>query len=91
MLAFVLLLSFIFQQVNFSIFKLYQLKTTIAMFYIWLPMVDSNYRPLLYRSSALPTELIGNGRRTIGQIKIGSIAPHERMAFLPEPLARRGS
>ena len=44
-------------------------------------MVDSNYRPLLYRSSALPTELIGNGRRTIGQIKIGSIAPHERMAF----------
>lgn len=54
-------------------------------------MVDSNYRPLLYRSSALPTELIGNGRRTIGQIKIGSIAPHERMAFLPEPLARRGS
>lgn len=37
------------------------------------------------------TELIGNGRRTIGQIKIGSIAPHERMAFLPEPLARRGS
>ena len=27
------------------------------------------------------TELIGNGRRTIGQIKIGSIAPHERMAF----------
>lgn len=44
-------------------------------------MVESNYRPLLYRSSALPTELIGNGRRTIGQIKIGSIAPHERMAF----------
>ena len=37
------------------------------MFYIWLPMVDSNYRPLLYRSSALPTELIGNGRRTIAQ------------------------
>lgn len=27
------------------------------------------------------TELIGNGRRTIGQIKIGSIAPHERMTF----------
>lgn len=64
-------------------------------------MVDSNYRPLLYRSSALPTELIGNGRRTIGQIKIGSIAlgqikigsiaPHERMSFLPEQLARRGS
>ena len=37
------------------------------------------------------TELIGNGRRTIGQIKIDSIAPHERMAFLSEPLARRGS